>query len=437
MKLAQTVNRERNPLAQFVHDNGYSITPEFAMKEASQPAAGAQLGKGSSRQSVGEIAGRPQSLRSCAGSKALFVQSFEDVPAAEWDQLVNESPEGWLYQTSSWIEYAKQTGSPSASFALRTQQGNLAAVFPLYRQDMGRLGWRRLRRLYTGLSGPVIAKGLQETVRQTVWKQLFLEVDRIAAEQQIDILQVRLTNIAPAYQPGQRDDVNPLISVGLLGPLTVDAFSISQPLSRVLDLDKSPEQLLKEMDGDCRAAIRQAQRNGITVELAEKRGDLLDFAELHHANWNRNGLNAHELEYFFSMWDRFHSSGAMKMFFARYQDKRIAAVIIHAFKDAAFYWAGCSDANFLKLRPNNLLLWEATQHLRRCGARWFEVGYYYPSHAPSRKEFNIGQYKSQFGCQRIVPWEGQKAYNQARVLLYGLLRHGKHTLKQWLKREDS
>ncbi len=407
------------------------------MKEASQPEPAAETEKSRGRQSVPRVAGRHQPLRFSTGSKALFVQSFEDIPAAEWDELVNQSPEGWLYQSSAWIEYAQQAGSQSVSFALRTQQGKLAAVFPLYRQDLSRLGWRRLRRLYTGLSGPVIAAGLQESFRQTVWKQLFLEVDRIAAEQQIDILQVRLTNMAPAYQPRRRDDVNPLFSVGLLSPLSVDPFSICQPLSRVLDLNKLPEQLLKEMDGDCRAAIRQAKRNGITVELSAERRDLLDFAALHQANWNRTGLNAHELDYFYSMWDRFHACGAMKVLFARYQDKRIAAVIVHAFKDAAFYWAGCSDAAFLKLRPNNLLLWEAIQHVRSCGARWFEVGYYYPSNGPSRKEFNIGQYKSQFGCDKILPWEGQKAYRPARLLLYGLLRHGKHTVKQWLKREDS
>lgn len=407
------------------------------MKEASQPEPAIQPNKSDGQQSVAPAVGRQQPLRFSIGSKALFVQSFEDIPAAEWDDLVEQSPEGWLYQTSAWIDYAQQTGSQSVSFALRTQQGKLAAIFPLYRQDLGRFGWRRLRRLYTGLSGPVVAAGLQETFHQTVWKQLFLEVDRIAAEQQIDILQVRLTNTAPAYQPGQRSDVNPLFTVGLLSPLGLDPFSVCQPLSRVLDLNKSPEQLLKEMDGDCRAAIRQAQRNGITVELSKDREDLRDFAVLHQASWNRTGLDPHELDYFYSMWDRFHERGKMKVLFARYQGERIAAVIVHAFKDAAFYWAGCSDAAFLKMRPNNFLLWEAIQHVRSCGARWFEVGYYYPSHGPSRKEVNIGQYKSQFGRDRIVPWEGQKIYRPAHLLLYGLLRHGKYTVRKWLKRGDS
>ena len=190
------------------------------------------------------------------------------------------------------------------------------------------------------------------------------------------------------------------------------------------------------MDGDCRAAIRQASRFGITVEVAEKREDLNDFVALHSSTWNRTGSDAHELDYFTAMWDHFHGIGAMKVLFALHQEKRIAAVIIHVFKDAAFYWAGCSEFASLKLRPNNILLWEAMREARANGAKWFEVGYFYAAPGPSRKEYNIGKYKSQFGSDQLIPFEGQKIYHPVRVLGLELLRQIKPGLKQLLKRGE-
>src|ERR1043165_7980382 len=87
---------------------------------------------------------------------AFSVVGQDDVSREEWDGLVLNSPEGWLYQTTNWIDYARSTGSISLSFAIRAQGGKLAGVFPLYREDVGPKPFR-LKRLFTGLSGYALA----------------------------------------------------------------------------------------------------------------------------------------------------------------------------------------------------------------------------------------------------------------------------------------
>jgi hypothetical protein len=60
---------------------------------------------------------------------------------------------------------------------------------------------------------------------------------KIAEQQRADIFQVRLTNMAPAYQSGARPEVNPLFWAGLTSPLALNSLHALQPLSRVLMLE--------------------------------------------------------------------------------------------------------------------------------------------------------------------------------------------------------
>jgi hypothetical protein len=82
------------------------------------------------------------------------------------------------------------------------------------------------------------------------------------------------------------------------------------------------------------------------------------------------------------------------------------------------------------------LLWEAILHAKARGLRCFEVGYFYAPPGPSEKEYNIGKYKSQFGVDALVPWEGQKVFKPARFLALSLLRQSKHRLGELLKRKN-
>lgn len=371
---------------------------------------------------------------SAVAAKPYSVVPFAEIDPVEWDNLVQRSPEGWLYQTTPWIGLAGITGSVPLCFGIRSQSGHLVALLPLYREDPFVFGPFRLRRVHTGLSGPVLEPLLTSKVRLTVWKQLFAAVDQIAEEQHADLFQVRLTNVAPAYQPDLRPSVNPLFSVGMASPLTLDLMHTWQPLSRVMMLEKPEEQLLKEMDGDCRAAVRQAQRGGVSVHVSDDRSVLNEFTALHAATWNRTGLKAHDQMYFEAMWDRFHDKGSMRVLFAQHEGKRIAGVIVHLFKDAALYWAGCSQFAALKLRPNNLLLWEAILDAKKCGKRCFEIGYFYAAPGPSAKEYNIGKYKSQFGVDTIVPLEGQRVYRPAKLVTFSFLRDLKEHMGRHIKR---
>lgn len=361
--------------------------------------------------------------------KKMFILK-DEIPADSWDRLVQESPEGWLYQTSSWINHAVRLGAKSMGFGMLSEKGTLLGIFPLYRQDLNVRNIFSIRRLYTGLSGPVLSPSLTGKARKKVWLDMFRYVDFIARRDGIDLLQVRLTTMAPAYLPPLRPLINPLFLAGLTSPLRLGLEEKVQPLTRVIHLEKTEDQILSEMDGDCRAAVRQAERNGLIFKEGFNLLDVRAYSELHNTSWTRTGLSPHPSSYFEDMWDALSPIHAVKFFFAEKDGERIAAIILHIYKKSVFYWGGCSKEGTLSWRPNNFMLWQAIRWAKINGYEYFEIGQFYPAPFGNEKEFNVGKFKVQFGKDEFVPFDGQKVYHTNRILLLELLRAMQSTAKK-------
>ena len=201
-----------------------------------------------------------------------------------------------------------------------------------------------------------------------------------------------------------------------------------QPLTRMMFLDKPEAQLLMEMDADCRAAVRQAERFAVQFVEGSSRDSMSDYVQLHQESWKRTGLKPHSSEYFQDMWESLQPHGALKVFFAMHENRIVAAVIIHLFKEGVFYWGGCSAGDALGLRPNNFLLWNTAKWAKQHGYRFFEIGQFFPHPTKDLKEFNVGKFKTQFGKDELVPFEGQKIYRTGKFLAVGLLRYLKAAL---------
>jgi hypothetical protein len=367
--------------------------------------------------------------------KKYHFVSKNDINDKNWDQLVNESPDGWLYQTSSWINLANSSGSNSRSFGVLNLEGELVGVFPLYREDLNVRNIIHIKRLHTGLSGPVMSVDISPKSRLKLWKAMFKYVDEIALEEKVDIFQVRLTTLSPSYLPPLRQEVNPLFHVGCIAPLSFGAIAgVVQPLTRVLFLDKPEDQLLMEMSTNCRAAVRQAERNGLKFIEDNTIDGLKEYTRIHKESWKRTGLTPHSFKHFEDMMNSLQSTNSLKLFFVEHEEQKIAAVMIHVFKNGAFYWGGCSDGGSLSLRPNNFLLWNVAKWAKCNGLQFFEIGQYYPYPTLDPKEYNVGKYKVHFGVDDLVPFEGQKIYRVKKILVLEILKSIKTMLKSLLRK---
>jgi hypothetical protein len=58
------------------------------------------------------------------------------------------------------------------------------------------------------------------------------------------------------------------------------------------------------------------------------------------------------------IWEKMHDKGYMKIFLAKYKEKIIASSLVFKFNNKVIYSYANSKPDYLKLRPNNLLLWK-------------------------------------------------------------------------------
>jgi lipid II:glycine glycyltransferase (peptidoglycan interpeptide bridge formation enzyme) len=343
------------------------------------------------------------------------VRPFAQVPAHEWDAVVADSPDGWLYQTTAWMAFEDYQGNPSHSFGLESARGELVAVFPLYLWTRTAMRFIPIRILATGLSGPAIRSTVTGGTRQKLWQRLFEVADGVARDLSADIFQARLTTTAPGYLPPARPEYNPLWNVGLSGGFRTGLAEPRAQLTRLAQIDRSDEELLQELDKDCRAAVRQAQRSGVEIVAGGSLEDVEAYAALHEESWRRTNLVPHGRDHFAQMHSAIGSDHFVTLF-AVHGGRRVAGVLLHRFKDAGYYWGGCSIEEAKPLRANNILLYGAMRWLRDAGCRWFEIGWFPPHSSDSKdKDYQIGRFKQQFGRVTLVPFLGQKMYRPRKL----------------------
>ena len=352
---------------------------------------------------------------------------YNDIPREDWDRLVETSPDGWLYQTSGYIDWAVREGNKSVSFGVLTDTGDLKAAVPLYlahaapfragkisryfHKASGRLTRAAgvasplgLRKLISGYSGPVLAADLGGKGRRKMWREIMAGIDLLAAKHRADTLELRLTDVAPGNLPPLRPEANPLWSAG-----AYEHLSVPPRLFAAIDLTRSEEELRAGLDGDCRNELVRAEKAGILCRPGSC-AELGLYHSIHEASWKRTGAAPHALSHFSGMCRCLGGDARLKLFFAESGRAPVAAVLLHAFKESVFYYGGCSLPDGMKLKANNLLLFSAVLWARQAGYKWFGVGLFECSPGRDAKEYSVGKYKTQFTRTYFEAFEGAKYY---------------------------
>lgn len=144
----------------------------------------------------------------------------------------------------------------------------------------------------------------------------------------------------------------------------------------VIDLNKGPDALFKELNKKRRTNIRSAIRNGIEVFQATT----LEEAALFHSiytTWRtttRIRVKGEKLPWAVFK-QRFHLRDTFRFFLARYSGKVIAGITLRFSSRGLVEYANNSSLDeFLPLRPNDLLVWKAIEWACGEGFSQFSLG---------------------------------------------------------------
>lgn len=142
-----------------------------------------------------------------------------------------------------------------------------------------------------------------------------------------------------------------------------------------VDLTKSEEALLKDMEHDTRYAIRTAEKRGVAIavfEGAARRAAFAKFWELFEATNVRHGLHAYDKRYYEAV-ASLEGDARSELFLAEHEGKTLAAAIVAHHHDTAYYLYAASRAGYGKWNAPSFLLWNVIVRAKAKGFRALDL----------------------------------------------------------------
>ncbi len=256
-----------------------------------------------------------------------------------WTNYIERFPQAHLLQTSAW-------GMLKSSFGWRTRwiQTDDAGAQILF------------RKLPLGFTLAFIPKGpIGEWL-----PELLPALDQVCKEERAFMLKI---------------EPDAVWNSDLADQLQAHGFSPSaqtiQPQRTItVDLTPDEDEILAHMKQKTRYNIRLADRKGVTVQPWN---DIQVFAAMTIETAERDQFGAHSHAYFQRAYDLFHPSAGCELFVAKVEETPVAAMMVFARGQRAWYFYGASLSIHREKMPTYLLQWEAMRWAKARGCTSYDL----------------------------------------------------------------
>jgi peptidoglycan pentaglycine glycine transferase (the first glycine) len=260
------------------------------------------------------------------------------VRSDEWETFLTDHEEAHLLQTAAW-------GTLKASFGWRVA-----------RVITGKCGAQiLLRRVLPGFTIAYIAKG---PVGEG-WDELWSEIDSYCRHNRIIFLKVE-----PDRWIGRDGSNNP--PSGFYS----SAHTIQPPRTLVIDLNGGEDTILGRMKQKTRYNIKLAQKKKVIVRPSS---DIEGFHRLMQVTGGRDQFGIHSLAYYQRIYELFKPLEACELLLAEFEGEPLAALMVFAHGNRAWYLYGASSNEHRERMPTYLLQWEAIRWARTRGCCRYDL----------------------------------------------------------------
>jgi peptidoglycan pentaglycine glycine transferase (the first glycine) len=272
----------------------------------------------------------------------LDQDTLTKLTADQWREFVEQNSHAHLLQTAAWGELKADFGWE----AVRLKRENMAGVQILF------------RRLPLGLRFAYIPKGPIGEQASLEDKTFWSQVDRQCRRRRAVFLKIEPDEeqIASFVTPPADFQISP---------------HAVQPLRTiVVDLSDDLETILGNMKQKTRYNIRLAEKKGVHVHLST---DIELFYQLMLKTSEREEFGIHSLEYYRKAYELFHPSGRCELFMAEFEGTPLAALLVFAQGERAWYLYGASTSLYREKMPTYLLQWEAMKWAKNLGCSSYDL----------------------------------------------------------------
>jgi len=260
---------------------------------------------------------------------------------------------------SAWEDYL--SGYPNAHILQTTAWGELKSQFgwSVHRITIGDSGAQILfKRLPLGFSMAYIPRGPVGIG----WDKLWPEVDALCRKSKAIFLKVE----PDLFENGDgKSEAAVLPSFFKRSP-----HSIQPCRTLLVDIQGSEAEILEKMKQKTRYNIRLALKKGIVIRAT---ADLEAFYQLMQTTSKRDRFGVHSSDYYQHAYELFIPRSQCVILQAELEGQAIAALMVFARGERAWYFYGASSDMYREFMPTYLLQWEAIRWARVRGCRYYDL----------------------------------------------------------------
>lgn len=274
-----------------------------------------------------------------------------------WDEFVGAHPDSFFCQTTAWRDVVQPVYGHRPYYLMAWEGGTLQGVLPIF-LIQSRLFGRTLA------SSPFASAGAVCANNEDATKALVNRAVEIARKQRVGYLELKSIRTTP------------------LEGLARDTEYVNYGLR----LDTLDALWKSSLDKDTRAAIRQAERFGLTAEQGDS--CLKEFYEIMATNMRRLGTPMHSRRFYDQILSSFGKRASIIL--VRQGPKAIAGALLLGHRDQVSVLHTGSLSEYLRYRPNNLLYWEIIKHAVGAGATVLDIGRSLPGTGIAKFKRSLG-----------------------------------------------
>lgn len=328
----------------------------------------------------------------------MEISEYTEYPEKEWMALLDLSDDVWLYHSLSWMNMTANVYSLKNHYFIASENGSVIGALPVqvFRNGIWPIRINAAHSTYMGSSGPFCLRDLPRGKKELIYLELTRSLIKWAKENSID-------NIYCSLSPLSYSNTN---NNSGINPLVLSGWRDTSTHTRIIDLNKSEEDLLKGITKDARQQIKKTSSKGYYVKRVNWTTILNTYYDVHKETYNRTGVKPHPFEYFKTiaalgennnavLWAGFDRSGKPVAF---HNDGR--------YREGSHYWTGCCETEHLGSGINYLLFWESIKGAKRDGCRYYNIGEVFPN-VNKGKLNGLTIFKSKFGGELYRFYKGE------------------------------
>jgi GNAT acetyltransferase-like protein len=275
----------------------------------------------------------------------LNIQIINPIENPNWDELILTNNQSTFFHTAAWAKVLYESYNYKPLYFTLIEDSKLSALVPIMEIKSYLIRSR-------GVSLPFSDQCSLIVKNTNAFDEIFKEIIKYGKK----------TNWRIIYLKG-----NVKFLEGTIFPFVTF-------LTHDLDLSKTEQEIFSTFRDSTKRNIKKAVKNGVHVNIRNTLESVKEYYRLNCITRKSHGLPPQPYHFFEKIYEHIVSKKKGFVTLAIHQNRVISGAVFFHFGRQAIFKYGASNRNYLNLRPNNLVMWEAIKWHCRNGFKTFDFG---------------------------------------------------------------